>query len=188
MSQADFDSTKAEAFAGRIVTALNNGALCLMMSIGHRTGLFDALREAPPATSEQIARRAQLQERYVREWLGAMVCAGVVEVDPAPLRYRLPPEHAAFLSRAAAADNLAVFAQWIGVFAGVEDDVIECFKKGGGVPYEGYARFHAVMREDSGQSVLSSVEPHVLPLVPGLADRLAPAFGFSMRVAAAVAL
>jgi 2-polyprenyl-3-methyl-5-hydroxy-6-metoxy-1,4-benzoquinol methylase len=102
-----------------------------------------------------------------------MVCSGIVEVEPESVRYKLPPEHAAFLSRAAAADNMAVFAQWIGVLAGVEDDVIACFKKGGGVPYEKYERFHAVMREDSGQSVLSSVEPHVLPLVPGLADRLA---------------
>ena len=173
MPQADFDSTKAEAFAGRIVTALNDGALCLMMSIGHRTGLFDVLRVAPPATSEELAKMAKLQERYVREWLGAMVCAGVVEVDPGTLRYRLPSEHAACLSRAAAADNIAVFAQWIRVFAGVEDDVIECFKKGGGVPYEKYERFHAVMREDSGQSVLSSLDAHVLPLVPGLEDRLA---------------
>jgi 2-polyprenyl-3-methyl-5-hydroxy-6-metoxy-1,4-benzoquinol methylase len=172
MPQADFDSAKAEAFAGRIVTALNDGALCLMMSIGHRTGLFDALREAPPATSEDLAKRANLQERYVREWLGAVVCAGVVEVEPETLRYRLPSEHAACLSRAAAADNIAVFAQWIGVFAGVEDDVIECFKHGGGVPYEKYERFHAVMREDSGQSVLSSLDAHVLPLVPGLEDRL----------------
>lgn len=173
MPQADFDSAKAEAFAGRIVTALNDGALCLMMSIGHRTGLLDVLRGMPPATSEEIAKKAKLQERYVREWLGAMVCAGVVEVAPETVRYRLPPEHAACLSRAAAADNIAVFAQWIGVFAGVEDDVIECFKHGGGVPYEKYERFHAVMREDSGQSVLSSIESHILPLVPGLSDRLA---------------
>lgn len=173
MPHADLDTAKAEVFAGRVVTALNNGALCLMMSIGHRTGLFDVLREAPPATSEDVAKRAKLHERYVREWLGAMVCAGVVEVDPETSRYNLPPEHAAFLSRAAAADNMAVFAQWIRVFAGVEDDVIECFKKGGGVPYEKYERFHAVMREDSGQSVLSSLDAHVLPLVPGLEDRLA---------------
>src|SRR5262245_3938820 len=36
-----FDQRKAESFAGRILSALNNGALCLMMSVGHRTGLFD---------------------------------------------------------------------------------------------------------------------------------------------------
>lgn len=42
----------------------------------------------------------------------------------------------------------------------------------GGVPYERYRRFHEVMAEDSGQSVLSSLESHILPFVPGLTDRL----------------
>ena len=55
----------------------------------------------------------------------------------------------------------------------MEDDIVECFRKGGGVPYERFPRFHEVMAEDSGQSVLSSLESHILPLVPGLADRLA---------------
>jgi 2-polyprenyl-3-methyl-5-hydroxy-6-metoxy-1,4-benzoquinol methylase len=171
-ASSGFDSNRAEAFSGRLLKAINDGALCLMMSVGHRLGLFDAMRGAPAEPSEEIAARAKLQERYVREWLGAMVCAGVVEVDPETLRYRLPAEHAAFLTREAAADNIAVFSQWIVVLAGVEDDILECFKQGGGVPYEKYKRFHAVMSEDSGQSVVSSVEPHVLPLVPGLADRL----------------
>jgi 2-polyprenyl-3-methyl-5-hydroxy-6-metoxy-1,4-benzoquinol methylase len=168
-----FDSAKADSFAGQLLTALNNGALCLMVSIGHRTGLFDAMRGLPPLTSAEIAHHAGMHERYVREWLGAMVTAGVVEVDPTSTRYRLPAEHAAFLTRAAAADNMAVFTQWIHVFAGVEDEIVECFQKGGGVSYEKYPRFHAVMAEDSGQSVLSSLEAHILPLVPGLTNRLA---------------
>ncbi len=104
---ADFDPAKAEAFAGRFLTALNNGTLCLMVSVGHRTGLFDVMRPLPPAISEEIAARAGLNERYVREWLGAMVTARVVEVDPTTLRFSLPPEHAAFLTRAAAADIIA---------------------------------------------------------------------------------
>ncbi len=170
---ADFDAKKAEAFAGRFLTTLNNGALCLMASIGHRTGLFDVLREAPPATSEEIAVQAGLNERYVREWLGAMVTAGVVEIDSTTNRFSLPPEHAAFLTRAAAADNMAVFAQYIAVLGAVEDDIVQCFGRGGGVPYEKYPRFHAVMAEDSGQSVLSSLETHILPLVTGLTSRLA---------------
>ncbi|HEY8599829.1 MAG TPA: class I SAM-dependent methyltransferase, partial [Thermomicrobiales bacterium] len=111
-------------------------------------------------------------ERYVREWLGALVTAGVVEVDPASTRYRLPDEHAAFLTRAAAADNIAVFTQYIAVMGGVEDAIVECFKHGGGVPYARFPRFHEVMQEDSGVSVLSSLESHVLPLVPGLIDQL----------------
>jgi hypothetical protein len=168
-----FDSAKAQAFAGKFINALNNGALCLMTSIGHRTGLFDAMSKLPPATSVEIATRSGLNERYVREWLGAMVTSGVVEVDPATNRFSLPAEHAAFLTRAAGADNIAVFAQYIPVLAGVEDDIVECFRKGGGVPYEKYPRFHEVMAEDSGQSALSSLESDILSLVPGLTDRLA---------------
>lgn len=172
-ASSGFDSQKADAFAGRMLSVLNHGAFCLMASIGHRTGLFDVMRDEPPMTSEEIAVRAGLNERYVREWLGAMVTASVVDVDPPTLRFSLPPEHAAFLTRVAAADNLAVFTQYIALPGHVEDDIVECFKHGGGVPYQRFPRFHAVMAEDSGQSVLSSLESHILPLVPGVVDELA---------------
>jgi ubiquinone/menaquinone biosynthesis C-methylase UbiE len=167
-----FDAGKAEAFAGRLLNALNEAALCLMASIGHRTGLFDRMRDQPPMTSGELAAHAGLDERYVREWLGAMVTARVVTVDPQSVRYQLPPEHAAALTRAVAANNLAALAQYVPVLGSVEDDIVACFKNGGGVPYERFPRFHAVMAEDSGASVLSSLESHILPLVPGLADRL----------------
>jgi SAM-dependent methyltransferase len=101
-----------------------------------------------------------------------MATARVVDVEPDTARFSLAAEHAASLSRAAAADNMAVFAQYIAVLGAVEDDIVACFREGGGVPYHRYPRFHAVMAEDSGQSVLSSLESHVLPLVPGLTDRL----------------
>ncbi len=166
------DPAKTEAFAGRLLSALNDATLCLMVSVGHRTGLFDAMHGMRPAASGKIAAAAGLNERYVREWLGAMVTGGVVEYDATRRVYWLPPEHAASLVRVAAADNMAVFAQYIAVLGAVEDEVVECFRNGGGVPYERFPRFHEVMAEDSGQSVLSSLESHVLPLVPGLSRRL----------------
>jgi Rv2258c-like winged HTH domain len=61
-----FDSQKAEAFAARLLSTLNSGGLCLMASIGHRTGLFDAMRDQPPMTSVEIAVKAGLNERYVQ--------------------------------------------------------------------------------------------------------------------------
>lgn len=170
--EGQFDQERADAFSGELVSVLNHGALCLMISIGHRTGLFDTMSAMAPSTSQEIAERAGLNERYVREWLGAMTTAKVVEVDPETLRFRLPAEHAAFLTRAVGADNLAVFGQYTAVLGGVEDDIVECFCNGGGVPYSRFTRFHEVMAEDSGQSVLSSLESHILPLVPGLSDRL----------------
>jgi hypothetical protein len=53
-----------------------------------------------PSTSEQIARVAKLNERYVREWLGAMVTVGMVEYDPATRKYHLTQEHAVCLTHA----------------------------------------------------------------------------------------
>ena len=75
-----FDQTKAEAFAERMLDILNSGALAVMISIGHRTELFDTMAELPPSTSQQIADAAGLNERYVREWLGAMVTGRLVDI------------------------------------------------------------------------------------------------------------
>lgn len=43
-SPTGFDSARAETFAERFLTALNSSALCLMASVGHRAGIFDAMR------------------------------------------------------------------------------------------------------------------------------------------------
>ncbi len=172
MSIPDLDQAKAEQFAERMVSVLNEGAIALMTSIGHRTGLFDAMAGLAPSTSEQIASAADLNERYVREWLAAMVVGRIVEHDPENGTYRLPREHAAFLTRAASPDNIAAFAQYIPLLGSVEDGIVESFKNGGGVPYSAFPRFHEVMAEDSGQTVLPALREHILPLVPGLIERL----------------
>lgn len=172
MTMQEFDQAKAEEFAERMVGVLNEGAIALMTSIGHRTGLFDALAELPPSTSEQIAEAAGLNERYVREWLGAMITGKIVEHAPENDTYSLPPEHAAWLTRAATPENIAAFAQYISVLGTVEDRIVECFQKGGGVPYSAYPRFQEVMAEDSGQTVVSALIDSILPLVPGLCEQL----------------
>ena len=82
MSEQILDQTKSEAFASRMMDVLNYSAIALMTSIGHQVGLFDAMAEWSPATSHQIARTAGLNERYVREWLGAMVTGRVVDYNP----------------------------------------------------------------------------------------------------------
>ncbi len=173
MTVQEFDRAKAEEFAERMVDVLNHGALALMTSIGHRTGLFDAMKGLPPSTSGQIADAANLNERYVREWLGAMVTGRIVVVhDDERETYLLPPEHSAFLTRAAAPENIAAFAQYVPLLGAVEDRIVECFEKGGGVPYSAYPRFQEVMAEDSGQTVVSALVDSILPLVPGLTERL----------------
>ena len=76
------DQAKSEAFAEQMLSLMNQGALSLMLSIGHKTHLFDSLSSMPPSTSEQIANSTGLNERYVREWLAAMVTGRIIEYDP----------------------------------------------------------------------------------------------------------
>ncbi|SDI81551.1 class I SAM-dependent methyltransferase [Billgrantia gudaonensis] len=160
-----------EDFESRLVQALNAGGLLLLTSLGHRTGLLETLAGQPPLTSQALAERSGLQERYVREWLGGMVAAEIVETDPQSATYWLPDERAELLTDRGTA-NLAVYAQFIPLLGSVEDDVLRCFREGGGVPYSRYPRFQEVMASDSGQTVLPALFDAILPLCPGLTDRL----------------
>ncbi len=166
------DQARSDRFAEKMFSLLNHGALTIMISIGHRTGLFDSMCELPPSTSAGIAEAAGLNERYVREWLGAMVTGGVVEYDPQNGTYHLPAEHAAWLTRKATPNNFAVSTQWFSIAGSVEDKIVECFQKGGGVPYKEFKRFNEVMSEESNQTVVVPLLDHLLPLVPGIKDRL----------------
>lgn len=168
----EFDPAKADAFADRMVGALNDAALTLMTTVGHRTHLFDTFAALPGVTSAELAARAGLAERYVREWLGVMVTSGVVDYDPHDQTYTLPAEHAACLTRASSPNNIAVTGQLVTVSASVEDEIVARFKDGGGTHYHQYCRFHEVMAEDSGQTVVAALNDHILPLVPGLVEKL----------------
>jgi SAM-dependent methyltransferase len=172
VNEAAHNAARAEVFAKRVIDILNGGALSLMISVGHRTGLFDAMADVTRITSAELASKAGLQERYVREWLGAMTVGRIIEHDPKAGAYSLPAEHAASLKRGASAGNLAVFAQYVPLLGSVEDHIVTCFREGDGVPYERYARFQEVMAEDSGQTVLPALVSDILLLVPGLINRL----------------
>jgi SAM-dependent methyltransferase len=162
----------SESFDERLVAAFNEAGMLLMVSVGHRTGLFEAMRDGRQVTAAELAALAGgLEERYVREWLGALVASRVVELEPGTQRYHLPVEHALWLASGGPA-NLAVFAQYVPVLGAVEDDIVECFQRGGGVAYARYARFHEVMAEDSAQTVLAALFDAILPLAPELPARL----------------
>jgi SAM-dependent methyltransferase len=144
-----------------------------MLSIGHRTGLLDTMAALPmAATSVEIAEAAGLNERYVREWLGAMATAGIVDYEPGRGAFRLPPEHAALTTRPAGPNNFASFMQMIALCSGVEDELVEKFRLGGGVPYSSYGRFHEVMAEVSGATFDAGLVDLTLPLVDGITERL----------------
>ncbi|MBA4454302.1 MAG: class I SAM-dependent methyltransferase [Nitrosopumilaceae archaeon] len=160
-----------ENFEEYMLDVMNKAATALMLSVGHRTKLFDSMYDCTSMTSQQLAEKSNLNERYVREWLGAMVTGKIVDYDPSNKTYSLSEEKAKFLSRDGSY-NFASSMQWIPALAYVEDEIVKCFEKGGGVPYESYHRFHAVMAEESSQTVLPALVNSILPLVPGLVEDL----------------
>ena len=172
MTTSTIDPAKAEAFAGQVIGMLNGGMTSLMISVGHRTGLFDTMASLPPSTSSEIAKATGLNERYIREWLGNMTTARIVEHDAAKGTYWLPAEHAASITRAAGPNNLATFAEFVSQMGMVEDGVVEAFQKGGGVPYSQFPKFQQMMAGLSAQIFDATLLDVVVPLVPGLRERL----------------
>ena len=139
---------------------------------GRMAGMGDSERVEPASTSEEIAKAAGLNERYVREWLGAMVTGGIIDHYHEKKSYSLPEEHAVWLTRKAVPNNIAVTTQWISLLGSVEDKIVECFKNGGGVPYEAFERFHEVMSDESYQTVIVPLLDQTLPLIEGIKERL----------------
>jgi len=160
-----------KSFDEELLDIMNKSALALMLSIGHRTKLFDVMSKLPPSTSGEIASKSNLNERYVREWLGALVTSKIIDYIPESNLYSISKEKADFLTRDGSF-NFAASMQFIPVLAQVEDPIIHCFENGGGVPYESFHRFHDVMAEESSQTVISELIDGILPIVPGLIDKL----------------
>jgi 2-polyprenyl-3-methyl-5-hydroxy-6-metoxy-1,4-benzoquinol methylase len=166
------DPETSEQFTERMAQTIDNASLALLMSVGHQTGLLDTLAGLPPATSTRIAEAAGLNERYVREWLSGMTTGHIVDYDAENGTYTLPPHRAGVLTRTAGTHNLALVATFLPLLSEVEQQVIGCFRAGGGVPYSEFPRFHKLMAEVSGVVFDAALIDVVLPLVDGLADRL----------------
>jgi 2-polyprenyl-3-methyl-5-hydroxy-6-metoxy-1,4-benzoquinol methylase len=130
------DRQRIQDFARKLFGFYTSGILTLLVDVGHKTGLFEAAAKGP-GTSQEIADRAGLNERYVREWLGAMATGGVLEYDAASKAFTLPSEHAACLT-GTSSRNLAAGSQTLPMLSKRLPQIIECFRAGGGVPYSEY--------------------------------------------------
>lgn len=165
------DEERAAAFADQLFGFYVGGFVTFMIDLGVRTGLLDALAQGP-ATSQALADRAGLQERYVREWLGAVATAGVVDYDAAAEVYSLPAEHAVCLT-GASESNLAPLSLLAGLLANYIQPVASAFRDGGGVPYTAYRpEFTNVMDALTRGTFDGVLVDAVVPLVSGLGDRL----------------
>src|SRR5215467_5639951 len=89
---------EVEAFIGQVVTDLAAAVSGVMVNVGRRLGLYQAMADIGACTSVALAEGTGVRERYVREWLANQAAGGYVVYDPARQTYTLPPAQAMVLA------------------------------------------------------------------------------------------
>lgn len=158
-------------FGERLLGIYTGAVLTKLIEIGYQVGLFEGSR-AGPATSEELADRLALKERYVREWLGAMATSGIYSYDPVSGRYSLSEEHAALLT-GDSAQNAAPMSRMINHFGTHLPKLAACFRGGGGIPYSAYRPVFTQCMDDVWRRVFDQMlVPGFIAPVAGLMDQL----------------
>ena len=167
----ELDRALSGAFLERLKSTFQGAVLTMMIDLGHRGGLFEALAVGP-ATSAELAASTGLSERHVREWLAAVTVGGVTTYDPVSGRHALPPEHAMWLT-GTVFTNLAPMTGMLTGLGQRIDDVATTFRSGGGVPYASYRPHFTCAMDAMGRSKYDALLVGAyLPKVAGLVDVL----------------
>lgn len=143
------DETKLNDFMENVVKDLGATLSTVLVIVGDKLGLYKAMADSKPISSEDLAKRTGTAERYIREWLANQAAGGYVRYDQNTTKYTLPPEQAMALAN----ENSPVFA--LGGFQASlayfrdEPKIMEAFRTGKGIDwgehdhnlYEGTERF-----------------------------------------------
>ena len=173
MTTQTIDEAKLGSFMERVFGDAAGMMASTLATLGDRLGLFRALADAGPLTSEELAAQADVNERYAREWLRGMYAAGYVELDRDTSRFSLPLEHAQVLATEGGPAFLGGAFQLSFGYLHTIDRLTEAFRSGGGVPqsaypaetWEGMARFSRSFYDNQ-------LVQHWVPAVSGLERRL----------------
>ncbi len=138
-------------FTEKLRSIFTGSVMTNLIDIGYQVGLFEASK-AGPATSAELAERAGLHERYVREWLGAMVTSGIYDYDPASREYSLPEDHAECLT-GNTSKNFCPTSRILNHFGTHLPKLIHSFREGGGVPYEDFRPEFTSCMDDSWRRI-----------------------------------
>ena len=133
MSTTAIDEGKLEAFMGQAVTDMGAVISAPLFVLGERLGLYKAMAHSGPLTSDEVAARAGVIERYVREWLRNQAAGGYVEYDPETDRYTLPDEHALALADEDSPFYILGLYDSIASLYADEEKILDAFRNGRGL-------------------------------------------------------
>ena len=167
------DWGKVKEFAGMMTSDLGAAMQGALSYIGDRLGIFKSLAEAGAVTSAELAARTGLNERYLREWLGAMTAAKYISYDATSGRYSMPPEHAMILADENSPFFMGGFMQMVVPEVGMAPKLLEAFRTGKGVPQSEYPPevFEAIERGSAPMYKHSLVRKWI-PAMPQVVEAL----------------
>jgi SAM-dependent methyltransferase len=172
-TEQTIDQEKAQAFVQKAFTDINGAMVSVMCSLGDQLGLFKDLHANGPATSDELAERAGIQERYAREWLSSMAGAGYLTYDPSSKRFTMPPEHAAVLAEENGLFFFGGLYQQLPAMVSIYDQLLHAFRNGGGVPQAEYGeRFWDGFERFSGSQFENLLVQAWIPAMPDVQSRL----------------
>ena len=158
------------AFSDKLMDILNHGAVNLALGLGYNLKIFDVLdAQDAPVSIEKLSQLSRLDPRYLKEWMGIMVTAGIILADPKnPETYILPKDHADLLCQRAGSNNMGVYCQEIPLLTSCAMDAVkQGFKTGDGVPFSAYPDFQAFMTELADAKHEQVLVQEFLPSVNG---------------------
>ena len=171
--QKSIDWGKVKEFAGLMMNDLGAAMQGALTYIGDRLGIFKALAGAGAVTSVELAERTGLNERYLREWLGAMTAAKYISYDPATSRYSMSPENAMILANEDSPFYMGGFMQMVVPEVGMAPKLLESFRTGRGLPQSEYPPevFEAIER-GSAPMYRHQLIRKWMPAMPQVVERL----------------
>src|SRR5580658_8667128 len=137
-------------------------------------GLFDALHEGGPATSDELAKRAGgLTERYVREWALAQAANGFVDYNATSREFSLSPEQAMVFAEKDSPVYLAGAFDLVAAMIEGEPKVEHSFRTGGGVRWGDSAGcLFCATGAFFRPGYVNNIVQNWLPALEGVTDRL----------------
>jgi len=172
-SPRSVDPDRLKAFAKHVFGALEGAMTSAMIHLGDRLGLYRALVEAgAPQSSQELAERTGLHERWIREWLHAQGAAGVLEYAGDD-RFVITPEAEAVLANEAhPAFGCGMFSSLPQTMSVVEK-LPEAFTTGLGLDYDALGPEGARgVERGFAPWYRALLVPMALPRVPGLVPLL----------------
>jgi len=170
MTTAEMNPAAAEELAGRLFGYMSGMLVSSSIYLGDQLGLYRAMAGAGRLTSEQVASRAGLSERWVREWLSQQAAAGLISYQGG--QFELSPEGAMALADESTGASMIGFFSFLPALSAITEGLPECFRTGLGRKYDAHGHVMAAAMQRASAPSVGVLTDAAIPALDGVSAKL----------------